>query len=272
MSFLYLFCFSPLEFWLNSLHWATFKCERLPIFCHYCGLLGHDLQYCAAHFEFKKSGEDFEYQYADWLRATSNRQRSPTRQKEPRTRTCDTDEIPIVHGTRIRKTTDDTSNKMVEKVSGVSSASPCQGLRTESDSRGYIPENPKVHMTNMEVQVDQEDLRPNLGNQVLLDTIQSGHTGLVLAISQVEPRHTKEVNKDVGSRGRWTRMTRVDVGLTYPLFVELGKKGSTWREEEHSDCNIDDHSSKREKQTLLSDDLELEYGSARVVKHPCQDQ
>lgn len=45
--------------------WATFKYEHLPMFCHYCGLLGHDLRYCAAPFEFKKSGEDIDYQYDD---------------------------------------------------------------------------------------------------------------------------------------------------------------------------------------------------------------
>lgn len=28
-------------------NWATFKYKRLPLFCRYCVLLGHDLKHCA---------------------------------------------------------------------------------------------------------------------------------------------------------------------------------------------------------------------------------
>ena len=27
--------------------WVTFKYERLPMFCHFCGVLGHNLKHCA---------------------------------------------------------------------------------------------------------------------------------------------------------------------------------------------------------------------------------
>ncbi|KAK7822842.1 uncharacterized protein CFP56_036059 [Quercus suber] len=36
--------------------WISFKYERLPIFCHYCGILGHDLKHCAAHYAVEKNG------------------------------------------------------------------------------------------------------------------------------------------------------------------------------------------------------------------------
>ena len=36
--------------------WVSFKYERLPIFCHYCGILGHDLKHCAAHYAVEKIG------------------------------------------------------------------------------------------------------------------------------------------------------------------------------------------------------------------------
>lgn len=109
-------------------------------------------------------------------------------------------------------------------------------------------------------------------NQVLNDTLQPEHSGPLIIDSQVGPRRTKEVDRDGGPSGSWSKMTRVDVGLTYPLFVELGKRGSIWCEEEHGVCNIDDRSSKCGKQTLLTDDLDIDYESAGVVGHPCWEQ
>ena len=36
--------------------WVSFKYERLPLFFHYCGILGHDLKHCAAHYAVEKAG------------------------------------------------------------------------------------------------------------------------------------------------------------------------------------------------------------------------
>ena len=56
-----------------------FKYERLLVFCHYCGLLGHDLCYCAKYFSKTKAGIDVDCGYGDWLKA-SGRARSPLKQ------------------------------------------------------------------------------------------------------------------------------------------------------------------------------------------------
>ena len=60
-------------------HWVTFKYERLPMFCHFCGILGHDLCHCPAHFAATKEIDNVDYQYGEWLKANSGRTKSPPR-------------------------------------------------------------------------------------------------------------------------------------------------------------------------------------------------
>lgn len=50
------------------------------MFCHYCGMLGHDLKHCASHFVVVKNGGEVDYQYEDFLKAMEGwPQTSPTR-------------------------------------------------------------------------------------------------------------------------------------------------------------------------------------------------
>ena len=60
-------------------HWVTFKYERLPMICHFCGILGHDLRHCPAHFAATKGTDMVDYQYGEWLKADSGRTKSPPR-------------------------------------------------------------------------------------------------------------------------------------------------------------------------------------------------
>lgn len=53
------------------------KYEQLPILCHYCGLLGHELQFCAQYFSKTKTGVVVECGYGDWMKAMGGRMRSP---------------------------------------------------------------------------------------------------------------------------------------------------------------------------------------------------
>ncbi|XP_050264228.1 uncharacterized protein At4g02000-like [Quercus robur] len=46
-------------------YWVKFKYERLPLFCHYCGLLGHDLRHCASYNATSKNSGDMMCQYGD---------------------------------------------------------------------------------------------------------------------------------------------------------------------------------------------------------------
>lgn len=63
-------------------HWVTYKYERMPIFCHYCGILGHVLRHCLAHFEESKKENPINYQYGDWLKVDNGQSKSPPRRNK----------------------------------------------------------------------------------------------------------------------------------------------------------------------------------------------
>ena len=54
-------------------HWVKFKYKRLPLFCHFCGMLGHDVKNCATHFAETNNGGMVVYQYGDYLKAMGGR-------------------------------------------------------------------------------------------------------------------------------------------------------------------------------------------------------
>ncbi|KAK7854908.1 hypothetical protein CFP56_030150 [Quercus suber] len=56
--------------------WVTFKNECLPMFYHWCGLLGHDLKHCAQYFGLTKNGDKVICQYGEWLKSTGSHPRS----------------------------------------------------------------------------------------------------------------------------------------------------------------------------------------------------
>ncbi|KAK7849487.1 uncharacterized protein CFP56_002864 [Quercus suber] len=89
-------------------HWVTFKYERLPLFCHFCGLLGHDFKHCASYFVAAKKDGDVICQYGDWLKATGARARSPPRRK------FDRDDA----GVKVDRQTDRTRQVSPETVNG----------------------------------------------------------------------------------------------------------------------------------------------------------
>ena len=56
--------------------WVSFKYERLPLFCHFCGMLGHDVKHCASHFALTQNGGEVEFQYGESLHAMGGSPRS----------------------------------------------------------------------------------------------------------------------------------------------------------------------------------------------------
>ena len=54
------------------------------MFCHYCGMLGHDVKHRASHFAIIKNEGEVDYQYGDFLRALGGQPRyCPSRNTSP---------------------------------------------------------------------------------------------------------------------------------------------------------------------------------------------
>ena len=60
--------------------WVKFRYERLPMHCHVCGMLGHDLKHCASYIACTKIGEVI-CQYSEWLKAIGGCHRSPPKRE-----------------------------------------------------------------------------------------------------------------------------------------------------------------------------------------------
>lgn len=53
----------------NEIHWVEFKYNQLPIFCFYCGVVGHPERACELKMFDTKERHVSEDQYGDWIRA-----------------------------------------------------------------------------------------------------------------------------------------------------------------------------------------------------------
>lgn len=49
--------------------WVNFKYNFLPLFCHLCGIIGHDIHVCPTHFQQRCTLYQGGLPYGRWLRA-----------------------------------------------------------------------------------------------------------------------------------------------------------------------------------------------------------
>lgn len=52
----------------NELIWVHFKYEKLPVFCLYCGIRGHQEKSCERKLTYSKDSMINEGQYGEWMR------------------------------------------------------------------------------------------------------------------------------------------------------------------------------------------------------------
>ena len=61
----------------SSKLWVTFKYERMPIFCYWCGLIDHDEKDCMEGARSKETLGQREKQYGPWLRTSPDHCQKP---------------------------------------------------------------------------------------------------------------------------------------------------------------------------------------------------
>ena len=265
-------------------HWVDYKYERLPVFCHFYGILGHDLRHCPAHYEESKRSTTLEYQYGDWLRASNGRNRSPQRRRTSSHRddvfdkednqTVERSEMGATVTTTVRvlahsnlRTNQAGNNEIHEVVPNIQpnlvesivQVTKCMDNNVPSLMHGEVTECMDNHRPKVVLEVDSE-------TKLIVDVDngpEEGNKKVGLSVSQP--------NKQLG---KWTRINRMEVGpnnLNKPTCMPtLGKRlvedallvsGETGE----AAC-----SQKRTKVGLV--DGEIDSTLAGVNDHPCREQ
>ena len=272
----------------------SFKYERLPMLCHFCGILGHDLKHCATHFAVEKNGGQLECQYGDFLRAAGGRLRISASKHTSSKSNAEEGIGSVPTQNPIQSVQEWLMETMAAKKNGLGNPSSID----ESD-----PMNPRTVTENTHddsVDYDCHDnvkeknaLRMGLGPKIqqnVQDNIElnegineglsfpktdEGQTDCNSTEFQSHVQSTKNTISDTHGpiiskpKGTWTHINRMDFGLSgltrAIMLLGLGKRdpreSNTWQDKEQ---NI-----KRGK--VSNDEGSNDYVSVGVESHPCQE-
>ncbi|KAL0007845.1 hypothetical protein SO802_009347 [Lithocarpus litseifolius] len=240
--------------------WVKFKYERLPLFCHYCGLLGHDVKHCASHFAVTRNGGEVDYQYGEFLRALGGRQRSSLPRNTFGNAGAAKEQMS-------GESTQDSPMQGIFPMAGEKGTSPSKQAEVESESLGELPtfqEEVNVELGGTNDMQNRDSLRLVSGPTCVgLDVEQmrevTGQPAGVDLIEVATGKNKKEVHgvdaegldqrvemvgpSSVKPKSTWTRFNRMDFGLgglskALQLPIRGKRRSDSTREDElwdHSD-------------------------------------
>ena len=250
--------------------WTTFRYERLPMFCHCYGLLGHDIKHCATYYALMKSGKEVQLQYGEWLKASGGRQRVE------RTKSGWGDTVPEkgkVQAERLGAAAAEGVNNVNPSLTVISEKGKSDKSGNAHEDGDYVPGFKGRAATNMELTPtalmdDSKEVGPiheevhvglnskDEGNASLHGTVHVEGMGL----------NGPKISK---TRPTWTRLARMDFGEgnSSPAEVAtvLGKRGS-FQEEMDGGSESEVHLRKREKIQINPEE------TTGVLEHPCRSQ
>ncbi|KAK9986874.1 hypothetical protein SO802_031825 [Lithocarpus litseifolius] len=223
--------------------WVTFKYERLPMFCYFCGLLGHDLHHCPLHFVKKKEGVGVDYQYGDWLKLDGGRAKSPPKRSANPRRDAENEAEKD-----LRRTSDNT--EVVVRLLATEEKSAEQMLSCHEEGKpvnyGIDLESQQHENIGIEPDLQRDNFaRGEVTNDVGICTNKtnvelSRDDSTLSRVSSHVHQITSWASEGVGPHtsqtpGKWTRLNRMEFrlsGLSKAFnFPTLGKKGSNMETE-----------------------------------------
>ena len=264
--------------------WVSFKYERLPLFCHYCGMLGHDVKHCASHFAITQNGGEIEYQYGDSLRARGGRPRSFS----PRNTDTSTG---AAREQGFEESTSNGPREMASPAADLETTNPSRSVEMDSIILGVVSLFQDVNDVDKEsfAYMQHENCSGQIPDSVLKDNAVEQPASLELIdvatgelVTEVNGLDCHGVNNKKNQvvasvlkpKSTWIRINRMDFGLgglSRALMLPTCGKRSTKSELEEGQREV---LGGRETKCVRVRSKDVSYNiiSAGVASHPCREQ
>ena len=279
-------------------HWVNFKYERLALFYHFCGTMGHDLQHCASYYAASKNNGEVVCQYGDWMKATSVQSSLPTRNttnnvevgpyQTYKRRSERKQAKPADGQSDTHQTEDETCGKGDDAIIGT--ISDIQETITELNEESVMDSatrkldyadintdaaisNTQEIMTESNVRNDWDDVPLILNHEDMNTEVKDLEEAREFMLQKQEHVLDKPIsNGPANTKPKWTRILWMDSGLKGLSEAEpkhiLGKRRPLQITEEELKEDVVDLRMKRGK----TQEEDTTHAAAGVRAHPCRPQ